>query len=135
MPTDTFASFAKRVDAFATGLKDPHLRQVMTKIGVEAKGDAVPVVAADLGGDDRFSGWAKAPLATRFQHAGPGRIAFGPTKRSAGPWTVAERGRDSPRNGRTRGKGTATRALAVIERETPARLEREIDRAIRKSFD
>lgn len=135
LPTDTFASFVKRVDAMATGLKNPHLRTVMTGVGVEAKGDAFKAVAADLGGDDRFSGWSKAPLGTRFNHVGEGRIAFGPTKRGAGPWTVAERGRNGARNGRTRGKGTATKALAIINAETPKRLEKEIDRMVRKSFD
>lgn len=135
MPTDTFKSFAKRLDAMATGLKDPHLKGVMTGVGVAAKADAFKAAAADLGGDDVFSGWAKAPLGTRFQHSGQGRISFGPTKRGAGPWTVADRGRNGVRNGRTLGKGTATKALAIINAETPKRLEKEIDRVVRKSFD
>lgn len=157
MPTDTFASFGRRVDKFINGLSGAELKQVMTKVGVAAKGDALKAASADLGGDPKFSGWAPT-LDTRFDHVGSGRVSFHPTKRGAGPWTVAEFGRNStagprmtgPRltqtgkvskarqkrwNGRTQGKGTATKALAAIERETPDRIEAEVRKAIRKAFD
>ena len=156
MPTDTFASFAKRLDGFANGLSGPQLKAIATKIGTEAKKDATAAASADLGGDPKFSGWAPT-LDTRFDHVGPGVISFHPSKRGAGPWTVAEFGRNStagprmtgPRltkkgrvstakqkkwNGRTQGKGTATSALAVIKDETPHRVENLVQKAMKKAF-
>jgi hypothetical protein len=156
MPNDTFASFSKRVDVFVNGITDPALKAAMTKIGVAAKADATAAASADLGGDPKFSGWAPI-LETRFDHVGEGRISFHPTRRAAGPWTVAEFGRNStagprmigPRitktgkvskakqkrwNGRTAGKGTATAALAKIEAATPDRYDKEIGALIRKAF-
>lgn len=156
MPTDTFASFSKRIDKFINGLSGTEMKQVMTKVGVAAKGDALKAASADLGGDPKFSGWAPT-LDTRFDHIGNGAISFHPTKRGAGPWTVAEFGRNStagppmrgPKilksgafskaktkrwNGRTRGKGTASKAVAMLEHETPKRIEVEVKKAIQKSF-
>lgn len=145
MPTDTFASFGHRIDRFINGLSGSELKQVMTKVGVAAKADALKAASADLGGDPKFSGWAPT-LDTRFDHIGDGAVSFHPTKRGAGPWTVAEFGRHASAgppggkkarrwNGRTRGKGTATKALAAIDRETPDRIEAEVKKAIRKAFD
>jgi hypothetical protein len=136
---DTFASFAKRLDKFVDGLSGAELRKVMTDVGVAAKKDAASAASADLGGDPKFSGWAPT-LDTRFDHVGEGRVSFHPSKRAAGPWTVAQSGRNPKRgkrryNGRTQGKGTADDALRVIERESPKRIEDAVKRAIRKSFD
>ena len=154
---DSFESFARRVDGFVNGISDAQLKQIMTKLGVEAKKDAEGAASGDLGGDPKFSGWAPV-LETRFDHVGEGRISFHPTRRAAGPWTVAEHGRNAgegprmtgPRltktgkmskakgkrwNGRTQGKGTATKALATIESKTPERFEAELKKALRKSFD
>lgn len=156
MPTDTFASFGHRIDTFVNGLSGGELKAVMTKVGVAAKSDALKAASADLGGDPKFSGWAPT-LDTRFDHIGDGAISFHPSKKGAGPWTVAEFGRNSaagppmmgPKilksgkaskakgkrwNGRTRGKGTATKALAQIEKETPDRIEAEVKKAIQKAF-
>jgi hypothetical protein len=48
--------------------------------------------ASDLGGDPKFSGW-KPRLGTQIKLKPDGRAFLIPTKRSAGPWTVAEKGR------------------------------------------
>lgn len=154
MPTDTFASFGHRVDQFINGISDAQLKQVMTKLGTEAKKDALQAASADLGGDPKFSGWAPT-LETRFDHIGEGAISFHPTGKSAGPWTVAELGRHtasgppSPNltkggkakkgkgrkwNGRTAGKHTASKALVKIEAETPKRFEDELKKALSKAF-
>lgn len=151
MPTDTFASFGHRIDVFANGISDSELKQVMTKLGVAAKADALSAASADLGGDPKFSGWAPT-LETRFDHVGEGRISFHPTGKSAGPWTVAQEGRHQAAgppaptkkkgkgkgkkwNGRTAGKGTAMKALAKIEAETPDRFEKELKKVLKKAFD
>lgn len=144
MPTDTFVSFQHRVDQFVNGISGADLKQVMTGVGVAAKGDALSAASSDLGGDPAFSGWSGA-LDTRFDHVGTGRISFHPSKRSAGKWTVAEFGRHSAAgppggkrsrrwNGRTQGKGTATKALAAINQATPDRIEAEVKKAIAKAF-
>ena len=144
---ETFASFNRKVTAFQKELGDDAMGHAVGKM---AKDEAFKAAAADLGGDDRFSGWAKAPLVTRYDIIGPGRVSFHPTPRSAGPWTVAESGRNQAAgpaigskgkrgtrkrwNGRTRGKGTATDALKAIDREAPKVVDRQVDRAIRKVF-
>ena len=115
-----------------------------------AKEEAAKAAGADLGGDDRFSGWAKAPLVTRYDIVGPGRVSFHPTPKSAGPWTVANDGRNQAAgpaiggkgkrgsrkrwNGRTRGKGTADDALKAIEPKVPKIVDDQVARAIRKAF-
>lgn len=151
MPEDTFSSFGHRVDVFANGISGGDLKKIMSHLGVDAKKDAEQAASADLGGDPKFSGWAPT-LDTKFDHAGSGRISFHPTGKSAGPWTVAEEGRNqsagppSPTkkkgkgkgrkwNGRTQGKGTAAAALATVAKETPDRFEKELKKVLRKAFD
>lgn len=155
MPNDTFASLAARVDKLGGSMKDPQLRKLMTEIGVEAKKLATKAASADLGGDPKFSGWAPT-LDTKFDHVGAGRISFHPTGRSAGPWTVAEFGRNQaagPRplvrltktgkvskarqrryNGRTQGKGTASDALKAIEPIVPKAVDKHVATSIAKFF-
>jgi hypothetical protein len=155
---DTFASFNRRVVKFQKELSDDAL---LHEIGKMAKAEATKAASADLGGDDSFSGWNKKkpiPLDTRYDIVGPGRLSFHPSRRSAGPWTVAEHGRNQTAgpslrsssltptgrrrragatrrwNGQTRGKQTASDALAAIEPKVPKIVDRRIGRAIRKSF-
>jgi hypothetical protein len=150
---DTFASFNRRVVKFQKELSDDAL---MHEIGKMAKAEATKAASADLGGDPKFSGWAPT-LDTRYDIVGPGRLSFHPSRRSAGPWTVAEHGRNQTAgpslrsssltptgrnrrararrwNGQTRGKSTASDALAAIEPKVPKIVDRRIGRAIRKSF-
>jgi hypothetical protein len=144
---DTFASFARKVDQFSHELGNDALGHALGKM---AKEEAKKAASADLGGDDKFSGWANAPLVTRYDIVGPGRVSFHPTPRSAGPWTVAEIGRNQAAgpaiggkgkrgtrrrwNGRTRGKGTATDALNAIEPKVSKIAEQQVARAIRRVF-
>jgi hypothetical protein len=156
---DTLDSFGRKVDGFISEIEAEKLRAIATKVGVKAKEIATAAASADLGGDPAFSGWRPATnhLATRFDHLSPGVISFHPTARSAGPWTVAEFGRNQaagprmvgPRltktgkvskakqrryNGRTKGKGTASSALAKIEPMVPVVVDVEVTKAIRKFF-
>jgi hypothetical protein len=144
---DTFASFARKVDQFGKALEDDAISHALGKM---AKAEAAKAASADLGGDPKFSGWAPA-LDTRYDIVGPGRISFHPSKRSAGPWTVAQEGRNSAAgpsiggkgrggkrkryNGRTRGKGTSDDALRAIAREAPKVADKEVAKAVRKFFD
>lgn len=154
---DTFATFARKVERFEKELSDDSLGH---DIGQMAKKEAQNAAQGDLGSDGRFSGWKRGgpyELATRYDIVGPGRVAFGPTKRAAGPWTVAEHGRRNSvgpslsessltptgrtsrrrkrrNNGRTEGKDTASDALELIERKLPKVVQTQVGRAIRKVF-
>lgn len=94
MPNDTFASFGRRLDVLVNGLKDPELRGAMKRVGEASQKDADRAARADLGGDNRFSGWARAPLVTELKHPGAGQVEVRPTGRARGPWRVAESGRN-----------------------------------------
>ena len=149
---------ARRLNPFLDELEGRKLKELADKMGVRAKALAKEAASADLGGDNVFSGWPKAPLETRYDHLSPGAIGFKPTRRAAGPWTVAEFGRNQaagprmvgPRltktgrvskakakrwNGKTEPKNTATEALEAIEREMPKVVDAEVSKAIRKFFN
>ena len=149
---------ARRLNPFLDELEGRKLKELADKMGVRAKALAKEAASADLGGDNVFSGWPKAPLDTRYDHLSPGAIGFKPTRRAAGPWTVAEFGRNQaagprmvgPRltktgrvskakakrwNGKTEPKNTATKALEAIEREMPKVVDAEVTKAIRKFFN
>ena len=87
---DTFASFGRKLQRFERELGADALGHA---IGKMAKEEATKAASADLGGDPKFSGWAPT-LDTRYDILGPGRVLLKPTPRSAGPWTVAEVGRN-----------------------------------------
>jgi len=150
---DTFASFNSKVGRLQKELTDDAQLHALGKM---AKDEAMKAASADLGGDPKFSGWSPK-LDTRYDIVGPNAISFHPTRRSAGPWSVAEYGRNSaagprmtgPRltqtgrvskrrmkrwNGRTAGKNTATEALAEIDKQVPKIVEKRVGRAISKLF-
>lgn len=156
---ETFAQFESRINRFLKELEDQKLKALASKAGDEAKKLAWKAAQADLGGDAAFSGWRPESnaLHTRYDHVSPGVISFHPTRRSAGPWTVAEFGRnqaEGPRmvgprltktgrvskaktkrwNGRTDGKDTASDALKDIDRRIPKVVEAEVLKAVRKFF-
>jgi len=87
---DTFASFGAKVARFQKELTDDATSHA---IGKMAKIAATKAASSDLGGDPKFSGWAPT-LDTRYDIVRPGVISFHPSKRSAGPWTVAQQGRN-----------------------------------------
>jgi hypothetical protein len=155
--SDSPESFiARRLNPFINELEGRKLKELADKMGVKAKALAKDAASNDLGGDPKFSGWAPT-LDTRYDHLSPGTIGFKPTRRAAGPWTVAEFGRNQaagPRlsvrltrtgrvsrarakrwNGRTEGKGTASDALAMIDREIPQLVDAEVTKAVRKFFN
>lgn len=156
---DTFATVSAKFTRLTKELKSDRLAHEMGKM---AKDEARDAASADLGGDPRFSGWA--PELVTFYDVLSNRdgaaISFRPSKRSAGPWTVAQSGRnqaEGPRftsdlgprltqtgrisrrrvkrwNGRTKGKGTADDAHKRIEARLPRVVDRNVGRAIRKVF-
>ncbi len=150
---DTFASFNVKVLRFQKELGDDAMGHA---IGKMAKDEARKAASADLGGDPKFSGWAPT-LDTRYDLVGPGRVSFHPSKRSAGPWTTAEIGRNQSAgpslrsssltptgrkrkakarrwNGQTKGKDTASDALKAIDKQLPKVVQQRVARAISKTF-
>jgi len=155
--SDSPESFiARRLNPFIDELEGRKLTALADKMGVRAKALAKEAASNNLGGDPKFSGWAPT-LDTRYDHLSPGVIGFKPTRRAAGPWTVAEfcrnqaagprlavrltktgrvsRARAKRWNGRTEGKGTASDALAMIDREIPQLVDAEVTKAVRKFFN
>jgi hypothetical protein len=109
---DTFASIAAKLDKLANGLRGPELRKVMERAGKAAQKTAERAASADLGGDPKFSGW-KPTLDTKIVHVGEGKVLIQPTARSAGPWTVAEQGRNQGNAGGFAGPGVNRRTGAT----------------------
>ena len=152
----SFGAWRASLGRLSDDLRSAAATSMAHAAGKRAKEIAASAASADLGGDPKFSGWAPT-LDVRYDLLDDG-VLVKPTRRSAGPWTVAEFGRNSaagprltgPRltktgkmskarakrwNGRTVGKGTASDALAAMEREMPRVLEQELRRVIRKHFD
>jgi len=152
---ETFASLNIKIQKLQRELTDDAL---MHTIGKMAKDEARKAASADLGGDPKFSGWSPI-LTTRYDIVGKGVLSFKPgSSRAAGPWTVAEYGRNAsqgPRlrsssltptgrrrsagsfrrwNGVTAPKHTASEAIAKIEPQVPKLVDKHVGRAIRKTF-
>lgn len=154
----SFGEFnARHLDPFIDDLENARLKTITKAVGQFATVTATAEASADLGGDPKFSGWVPLLDTKARDLSTPGQMLFTPTRSSAGPWTVAEFGRNSkagPRmvgsrltktgrvskarqkrwNGVTQGKGTATRVTQRIDAETPKIVDREVGKAIRKFF-
>jgi hypothetical protein len=173
MPTWTsMADFGRDLAALEKDLTGPEQKRITRQMGLVAQQIAKQHAAKDLGGDRSFSGWLRGrpiPLDTRLRVVRDGTLLT-PTRSSAGPWTVAEfgrnqgnaggfsgpginrrtgitsrtqsggirrvRGRQSRRwNGVTAGKGTASDAVAEIDRKLPPIADKAVLRVMRKRFD
>lgn len=166
----TFSSFAEFGQAIAKMEADIERdRKVWAlEMGKRAQSIAEAAASADLGGDPKFSGW-KPPLDTHLKVI-EGGVVLMPTRSSAGPWTVAERGRNQGNasgfsgpginrktgatartksggvrktratggkrwNGTTKGKQTASQAVAKMESELTPIAERAVHKTIIRHFD
>ncbi len=162
MPSwDSVAAFERDFEKMMGDLTGPEKRKITRAQGEEAQKIAARQASQDLGGDRAFSGWnrrAPIPLDTQLRNLADGNTMMTPAKRSAGPWTVAEQGRNAaagprligPRltrtgrvskarqkryNGRTQGKNTASDAVKVMEKELPKIADKAVSKVIRKRFD
>lgn len=105
MPTwksgDAFVGDLRKL---AKALEGPDAHTIAMKMGRKAQDVARRTASGDLGGDPKFSGWAPT-LDTKLKPLPDGALLT-PTKRSAGPWTVAQDGRHSDGGvGRFQGPG------------------------------
>lgn len=96
----SFKDDAKNFGALVGDLKGSGLERTNREVGERAKRLATQAASADLGGDSKFSGWAPR-LDTRYRSLRkPGQgVVISPTRSSAGPWTVAEKGRNRDMGG------------------------------------
>jgi hypothetical protein len=158
---NSVAAFSRDFDKMIGELAGPEKRKITREMGEQGQKIAAKQAAADLGGDKAFSGWTRArpiPLETQLRNAADFNVLITPTKTSAGPWTVADIGRNAalgprmvgPRltrtgrvsrarpkryNGRTRGKRTATDAVKEMGQQLPKVADKAVLRVVRKRFD
>jgi len=165
----SIADFGDELARLGADLTTREKYEITDGMGRRAQKLAEQAASADLGGDPKFSGWTPV-LETRTRRLADGATMLTPTARSAGPWTVAEQGRNQGNaggffgpginattgltartksgkvrkvraralrrwNGTTRGKDTASDAVALMEREMPKLAEQGVKRVIRKRFD
>jgi hypothetical protein len=98
MPTwNSVAAFTHDFDKMMGDLTGPEKRKITRAQGEEAQRIAAKAATHDLGSDRAFSGWTRATpivLETHLRNLADGNTLLSPTKASAGPWTVAEFGRN-----------------------------------------
>jgi hypothetical protein len=92
--TLTLPEFSKRMTAVSRALSGADAQKVMTAVGAKGIRDARAAVPPDLGGDHRFSGWNVALGVKASPHRGAPGVTVHPDQRGAGPWRVAEQGRN-----------------------------------------
>jgi hypothetical protein len=157
---DTFASFSRKIGDLESELDGSKLKAKLEQIGKESKGDAEKAVRGDLG-DLSMSNWRRGSpiqILARYDLRSDHEIEVTPSPRARGPWRVLEDGRrggaatdlvlvgrvrksgtrrakSRGRNqGGTAGKSTWSDAVAIMERETPKRVDRYVvEAAIRKA--
>lgn len=94
---DIAKHIAKTTRALEKSVSDEEQRKRLTQVGLAMKPLAQQAARADLGSDAAFSGWANAgiPLEVAFKlHRSGAAMTVHRSGKSAGPWTVAERGRN-----------------------------------------
>ena len=85
-----FAREVNKMDRRIAGDSAKEITLEQAKLGQRI---AQRAASADLGGDPKFSGWAPE-LVTEIKPTRKNGHVLLPTRKSAGPWTVAEQGRN-----------------------------------------
>lgn len=159
MPDD-FAAFNRKLDVLRDQLDGKQLQSSLEAVAKAAKDDAAEAVRGDLG-DQSMSHWRRGnpfQIAARYDFPSDHEIEVKPTPRTRGPWRVLEEGRkaggafdlvqvgrarkDGTRRAKSRGrnqggtggKSTWSDAEALMDKRTPARVDRFVVKAgIRKA--
>ena len=106
-----FRSFDELAQGFASASKElgpQELQRILRRIGKEAQEIQREEAEKDLGGDNSFSGWNRGKpiaLTTQVRDLQAGVVGVIPTKRTAGPWTVLNDGRNQGETGLFMGPG------------------------------
>lgn len=102
----SFADFYSQLEKLGKDLTGPEKRKITRDMAKQAQRIADGAANADIGGS--FSGWRRGgpiDLATQIRPGSEFSAILTPTKRSAGPWTVAEKGRNRGNAGGFSGPG------------------------------
>ena len=162
-------AFSRELGKMNAEIERRKRKEITGPMAQEAQKIAAVEVSRDLGGDIKFSGWAPA-LVTQVKFTSTGAAVVHPTRTSAGPFTVAESGRNQGNaagfsgpgvnrrtgatsrtksggirkqrargakrwNGVTRGCGTSSRAVAVMEKKMPKVAEDGVRKVMVRHFD
>jgi len=104
----SFAAFERELAKFGQELEKVERSRITREQAEAMQAIATRVASADLGGDPKFSGWAPL-LDTQLKELRNGATLLTPTKTSAGPWTVAEVGRNQGNASGFSGPGLSVR--------------------------
>jgi hypothetical protein len=104
----SFAAFARELNQMADEINVAGRAKITRAMGERAQVIAERIASGDLGGDPKFSGW-KPVLETKLHQLPDGATMFSPTRQSAGPWTVAQFGRNKGNAGGFAGPGVNRR--------------------------
>ena len=111
------AAFAREVDTLARKM-NRELMDATEAMAKRARDISIQEASRDLGGDSRFSGWSGRDLAdmrVKRGYKSGGHWLF-PTKKSGGPWKVAQQGRNM---GNATGRGGVAQFLGPgVNRKT-----------------
>lgn len=119
---DSPAAMAADIARFQQELEREVARAAGRDMAQKAQRIAEQQASADLGGDPKFSGWAPT-LDTQVKPLPMGAL-LQPTRSSAGPWTVAEKGRNVGETGAFLGPAM-TRAGGTVRRRKDGTVARQ----------
>lgn len=158
---DTFPQFEAKLAGLERDVND---RKTMNRLGVGAKADALEAAKNDWGGDAQIGTWHHGALATTYEiEDATDAVEIMATKRTRGPWLVADQGRHKGEgagpwqgpiavrltksgkaskrqqkrkkwNGQTEGRDTWADAVALMEKRTVGRYYIELQKALAKRF-
>lgn len=99
MPSwDSIPAFIADVDRTLRDLQQKEAKRITRQMAERAESIAVRTASGDLGGDPQFSGWIGGDRSLDNLQIKPLRSSVGhilaPTRKSGGPWKVAEIGRN-----------------------------------------
>jgi hypothetical protein len=106
----SLADFYSQLEKLGKDLTGPEKRKITRDMAKQAQRIAAKAADADIGGS--FSGWNRGKpieLATQVRAGREFSAILTPTKSSAGPWTVAEKGRNQGNAGGFSGPGVNRR--------------------------
>jgi hypothetical protein len=89
----SMAAFGRQIELIGRELDGAAKRKITGAMAEHAQKAIAPVVRGDLSGDLKFSGW-DPELVTEIKMSRNGAAIIHPTRSSAGPFTVAEVGRN-----------------------------------------
>lgn len=158
---EEFGALTLKLSQVEAKLGPVGMERALTVVGVKAQGDMLEAAAVSLGPDRSFSGWKRLGALGSALRVGPAEFTIIPTP--YGGWIVADKGRrpgsvapsrrarnttilktpwgprtytvDKPlRIGPSRGHNTLTHAKMLIRSRSSQRLEFEIQKYLRESF-